>query len=62
MTEGLAVDSQGRIYLSMAFLGQIRRVDRNNSERVIAQLPTGGFAVLGVAVDSSYNVYAGDAT
>ncbi len=63
LPEGLAVDKRGRIYLTMTFLGELRRIDPDGSERIVATLPTGGgFGPLGLAVDAPGNVYAGVVT
>lgn len=61
--EGLAVDKRGRIYISMPFIGELRRVDRDGSEHVVAKLPIGnGFGPLGLAVDAPGNIYVGVVT
>lgn len=63
LPEGLTVDKRGRIYLSMTFLGELRRIDPDGSEHLVATLPTGsGFGPLGLAVDAPGNVYAGVVT
>lgn len=63
LPEGIAVDKQGHLYLSMTFLGELRRVDPDGSEHVVAVLPTGGgFGPLGLAVSANGEVYAGVAT
>ena len=60
LPEGVAVDKRGRIYLSMTFTGELRRIDPDGSERVVAILPTGnGFGPVGLAVDAPGNVYVG---
>lgn len=63
LPEGVAVDKRGRIYLTMTFRGELRRVDPDGSEHLVASLPTGGgFGPLGLAVDAPGNVYAAVAT
>jgi sugar lactone lactonase YvrE len=57
------VDKRGHIYVSMTFLGELRRIDRDGSEHLVATLPTGnGFGPLGLAVDARGTVYAGVGT
>lgn len=61
--EGITVDKRGKIYVSMPFIGQLRRVDRDGSEHLVAPLPTGnGFGPVGLAVDAPGNVYVGVVT
>jgi sugar lactone lactonase YvrE len=63
LPEGLAVDKRGRLYLTMPFVGELRRIDPDGTEQVVAHLPTGGgFGPLGLAVDAPGNVYAGVVT
>ena len=63
LPEGIAVDKRGHIYVTMPFTGELRRIDPDGSEQVVANLPTGGgFGPLGLAVDAPGNVYAGVAT
>lgn len=58
--EGVAVDKRGRIYLTMTFTGELRRIDPDGSESVVALLPTGnGFGPAGLALDAPGNVYVG---
>ena len=58
LPEGIAIDKRGRIYLTMAPLGELRRIDTDGSEHVVAQLPVGGGnGALGLAVDAPGNVY-----
>lgn len=49
--EGLAIDLFGRIYVSMAALGEVRRIDRDGSEHTIATLDVGEGLLLGLTVD-----------
>ena len=62
--EGVAVDKRGDVYVSLAPLGQVWRVDRDGTERMLAQVvPAGaGNGVLGMAVDAPGNVYVAAAT
>jgi sugar lactone lactonase YvrE len=63
LPEGLTVDKRGHVYVSMTFIGQLRRIDRDGSEHLVTTLPTGnGFGPLGLAVDARGTVYAGVAT
>ena len=63
LPEGIAIDKRGRIYVSMSGLSQIRRIDTDGSEHVVAQLPVGsGPGALGLAVDAPGNVYVALAT
>jgi sugar lactone lactonase YvrE len=59
LPEGIAIDKDGNIYLTMTFIGELRRVDPDGSEHLVATLPTGnGFGPTGLAVDEDGNVYA----
>jgi sugar lactone lactonase YvrE len=61
LAEGVAVDKRGDVFVSLAPLGQVRKVDRDGSESLLAQLPlpAGLFpGALGLAVDAPGNVYA----
>ena len=62
--EGVAVDKRGDVYVSLAPLGQVWRIDRDGAERMLAQVvPAGaGNGVLGMAVDAPGNVYVAAAT
>ena len=64
LPEGVAVDKRGRIYVTMPFIGQLRRIDpRTFDEVLVATLPTGGgFGPLGLAVDARGDVYVGVVT
>lgn len=59
LAEGVAVDKRGDVYVSLAPLGQIRKVDRDGTESLLAQVsPPGLFpGALGLAVDAPGNVY-----
>ena len=62
--EGVAVDKRGDVYVSLAPLGQVWRIDRDGTETMLAQVvPAGaGNGVLGMAVDAPGNVYVAAAT
>jgi sugar lactone lactonase YvrE len=65
LPEGLAVDKRGNVYLSLAPLGEIRKIERDGSESTLATipLPPDTFpGVLGLAVDSRGTVYAAVST
>jgi sugar lactone lactonase YvrE len=59
LPEGVAVDKRGDVYVSIAPLGQVRKVDRAGTESLLAQVsPPGLFpGALGLAVDAPGNVY-----
>jgi sugar lactone lactonase YvrE len=54
--EGIAVDKQGNIFVSMAQLGQIRKISPDGTESLFYQFPAGA-GLLGLAVDAPGNVY-----
>jgi sugar lactone lactonase YvrE len=59
--EGLALNKRGDVFVSLAPLGEIRKIGRDGSESTLATipLPPGAFpGVLGLAVDAPGNVYA----
>jgi sugar lactone lactonase YvrE len=56
--EGIAIDKQGNIFVSMAQLGQIRKISPDGTETVFYQFP-GTPGLLGLAVDAPGNVYVG---
>lgn len=58
LPEGIAIDGQGNIYVSMAPLGQLRKINPDGSESIFYQFPE-GTGVAGLAVDPAGNVYAG---
>ena len=65
LPEGLAVDKRGNIFLSLAPLGEIRKIGRDGSESTLATipLPPDTFpGVLGLAVDGRGNVIAAVST
>ncbi|HVF32667.1 MAG TPA: SMP-30/gluconolactonase/LRE family protein [Acidimicrobiales bacterium] len=60
LPEGLTIDRRGRVYLTMTFLGEVRRVDPDGSEVVVAQLPAvNGFGPLGIVADQDGDLYVG---
>jgi sugar lactone lactonase YvrE len=59
LPEGLAVDRQGRLYVSMAPTGEIRRMAPDGSQLVtLATLRPGTGLLIGLAVDPAGTVYA----
>lgn len=60
--EGIAIDKRGNIFVSMANQSELRKITRDGTETTLATLPTGGFGLLGLAVDAPGNVYAALAT
>ena len=62
--EGVAVDKRGDVFVSLAPLGQVRKIGRDGSESTLATLvpPNSGNGVLGLAVDAPGNVYAAVST
>lgn len=57
--EGVAVDKDGTIYVSLAPIGRLLAIAPDGSQRVLTTLPVGdGFGPLGLAVDATGNVYA----
>ena len=59
LPEGIAVDKQGNLFVSIAPLGQIRKISPDGVETLFYQfqLPPGSL-MLGLAVDAPGNVYA----
>lgn len=58
LPEGVAVDKRGQIYISFPFTGELRRLDPDGSQHLVATLPIGGgFGPLGLAVDPPGNVF-----
>ncbi|MCP5098371.1 MAG: hypothetical protein GY943_22710 [Chloroflexi bacterium] len=55
-TEGIATDRQGNIYVSMLFLGQVRKIAPDGTETVLHEFP--GAFVVGLQTDLGGNVYA----
>ena len=56
--EGIAVDKQGNIFVTMAPLGQIRKISPQGTETLFYQFPAGAM-LTGLAVDAPGNVYVG---
>jgi sugar lactone lactonase YvrE len=56
--EGIAVDHQGNIYVSMVRLSQVRKISPSGAESIFYQFPA-GTGVAGLVVDPLGNVYAG---
>jgi sugar lactone lactonase YvrE len=56
--EGVAVDKRGNVFVSFPGLGEIRKVERDGSESLYAELPTSaGFGPLGLRADASGTLY-----
>jgi sugar lactone lactonase YvrE len=64
LPEGVAVDKRGDVFVSLSPLGQVRKIGRDGSETVLAQVvpPGSGNGTLGLAVDAPGNVYVAVAT
>ena len=64
LPEGLAVDKRGDVYVSLAPLGEIRKITRDGSETTLATVvpPGSGNGPLGLAVDAPGNIYVAVAT
>jgi len=62
--EGIAIDRQGAIYVTLAPRGEIRRIARNGTQSTVAQLsaPGAGFGPLGLAFDRTGRLFATAAT
>jgi hypothetical protein len=58
LPEGIAIDLQGNIYVSITPLGQLRKISPDGSESIFYQFPD-GTGVAGLAVDPPGNVYVG---
>jgi sugar lactone lactonase YvrE len=56
--EGIAVDKQGNIFVTMAPIGQIRKISPQGTETLFYQFPAGAM-LTGLAVDAPGNVYVG---
>lgn len=64
LPEGVAVDKRGDVFVSLAPLGQVRKITPSGAETTLAQVvpPGAGNGVLGLAVDAPGNVYVAAAT
>jgi sugar lactone lactonase YvrE len=61
LPEGIAVDSQGYVYVSISPLGEIRKIAPDGSESVFVTLPPAGEAgsgLVGIGFDSAGDLYA----
>lgn len=56
--EGIAVDKQGNIFVTMAPIGEIRKISPQGTETLFYQFPAGAM-LTGLAVDAPGNVYVG---
>jgi sugar lactone lactonase YvrE len=56
--EGVAVDKRQRLYVGLAFTGEIRRFDPQAAPSTLATLPIGSGFLLGLATDQLGAVYA----
>ncbi len=59
LTEGVAVDKRGDVFVSVTPLGQVRKYDPDGSELARVQLvpPGSGIGLAGLAVDAPGNLY-----
>jgi sugar lactone lactonase YvrE len=55
--EGISFDKTGNAYVSMIFLGHIRRISPDGSQSVVATIPAPGFGVAGLEVAPRGDVY-----
>src|SRR5919198_802678 len=56
--EGVAVDVTGNAYVSLISpVAQIRKIDRNGGQSVLAQFGAAGFGPLGMALNSAGDLY-----
>lgn len=64
LPEGVAVDKRGDVFFSVSPLGQVRKLDRDGSVSLLAQVvpPGSGNGPLGMAVDAPGNLYVATAT
>jgi streptogramin lyase len=65
LPEGVAVNKRGEVFISLAPLGEVRKIGRDGSESTLATipLPPGAFpGVIGLAIDAPGNVYAAVST
>ena len=64
LPEGVAVDKRGDVFFSVSPLGEVRKLDRDGSVSLLAQVvpPGSGNGPVGMAVDGPGNVYVATAT
>lgn len=64
LTEGLAIDKEGNIYVGFYYTGQIWRITRNGDQSILTTLDVGssGGGLVGLAVDEEGDLYACDAS
>jgi sugar lactone lactonase YvrE len=64
LTEGLAIDKEGNIYVGFYPIGQIWKMTWNGEQSILATLDVGssGGGLVGMAVDEEGNLYACDAS
>ena len=64
LPEGVAVDKRGDVFFSVSPLGQVRKLDRDGSVSLLAQVvpPGSGNGTIGMAIDAPGNVYVATAT
>jgi sugar lactone lactonase YvrE len=64
LPEGVAVDKRGDVFFDASPLGQVRKLSRDGSVSLLAQVvpPGSGNGVVGLAVDAPGNVYVAAAT
>lgn len=55
--EGIAVDKTGNVYVSMIVLNQIRKIDPNGIQSVVAEFDVPGAGPAGLAVDAAGTLY-----
>lgn len=55
-TEGIATDRQGNVYVSLLFLGQVRKITPDGTETILHEFP--GAFMVGLQTDLRGNVYA----
>lgn len=59
LPEGIAMDSTGNIFVSLASLGELRQITPDGTQSLVTTFTPGeGFGLLGLAVDDADNVYA----
>src|SRR5262245_8448455 len=58
LPEGMAIDRQGTVFLSMAPTGELRMLDVKGSQSTLARFRVGDGSLLGLTTDGDDNVYA----